>query len=291
MTKLNKLTKLFSNTTIRSIDEENRTAEYIISTDEKDRMNEVVEQSWELENYKKNPIVLYGHDPSDKENVLGVATEIETKKDGDRTITVAKVQFADEGTSKGVDIVWSLVRQQILKTVSVGFIPHTFKDGERDSGIELILADNELLEFSIVPIPANPSAVQLALADGSISEKDAKWLIKNYKKEYEFLEKQLYDTMTSKGKTDKSNDKKEHKAMTDEEIKKLAEAIGKAVSDSVVAKMEEIETAKSAKSTQDDNGGADETDEDENEQLDEEGEKAYLESLNKDMSELESEDK
>ena len=78
-----KKTKLFTHA-VKSIDEEKRQATFVISTDEKDRMGEVVEQSWDLENYKKNPIVLFGHDPSKPGYVVGRATEIVADKDGDK---------------------------------------------------------------------------------------------------------------------------------------------------------------------------------------------------------------
>lgn len=233
-----KKTKLFTHA-VKSIDEEKRQATFVISTDEKDRMGEVVEQSWDLENYKKNPIVLFGHDPSKPGYVVGRATEIVADKDGDKNITLGKVQFADEGTSDDADTVWKLVKQGILRTVSVGFIPHTFKTLDDDNETD-VLADNELLEFSIVPIPANPSAVALAMNDGSIEEKDAKFMLKTYKAEASYLEKSLCGIMSAK-KTDATtiNDKGE-KAMTDEEIAKIAEAVGVAVSEAIAPKLDEI---------------------------------------------------
>lgn len=284
---MRKITKLFSNQSIKSIDEEKRQASYIISTDDPDRMNEIVEQSWDLKNYENNPIVLFGHDPSKPENVLGKALKITTEKDGDRTITSALVQFAEAGTSKGVDTVWSLVKQGILKTVSVGFIPHTYKNSDTDES-PTVLSNNELLEFSIVPIPANPQAVALAVADESISEKDAKWLIKQYETESAYLKKSIYDIMTKNNDSENSN--KGDKQMSDEEITKLAEALGTAVAEAINPKLDEIlaavtdeeapaegtdgqgngdEPKKSAKSEQSDDDGADEevTDEAEVEKL------------------------
>ena len=209
-----KKTKLFTHA-VKSIDEEKRQATFVISTDEKDRMGEIVEQSWDLENYKKNPIVLFGHDPSKPGYVVGRATEIVADKDGDKNITLGKVQFAEEGTSDDADTVWKLVKQGILRTVSVGFIPHTFKTLDDDNETD-VLADNELLEFSIVPIPANPSAVALAMNDGSIEEKDAKFMLKTYKAEASYLEKSLCGIMSAK-KTDATSmnnkgDKETHEA-------------------------------------------------------------------------------
>lgn len=230
---MNKFTKLFTNP-IKSLDEKLRQAEYIISTDDVDRCGEIVEQTWELDNYKKNPIVLFGHDPSKADNVLGKCIKFETEKDGEHTVTKATVQFAEEGTSSTVDTVWKLVKQGILRTVSVGFIPHAFKN-ENNMDEPTVLSNNELLEFSLVPLPANPNAVALAYGDGSITEKDAKFLIKNYKKEVDLLEKSLCDTIK---KTETSN--KEGNAMSDEDISKLAEAVGTAVSEALTPKLDEI---------------------------------------------------
>lgn len=233
-----KKTKLFTHA-VKSIDEETRQATFVISTDEKDRMGEVVEQSWDLENYKKNPIVLFGHDPSKPGYVLGKATEIVADKDGDKNVTLGTVQFAEEGTSQDADTVWKLVKQGILRTVSVGFIPHTFKklDGDEETDV---LADNELLEFSIVPIPANPSAVALALGDGSIEEKDAKYMLKAYKTEASFIEKSLCDIMASNKTDGNSKSRKEDGIMSDEDIAKIAEAVGTAVSEAIAPKLDEI---------------------------------------------------
>lgn len=233
-----KKTKLFTHA-VKSIDEEKRQATFVISTDEIDRMFEIVEQSWELENYKKNPIVLFGHDSSKPGYVVGCATEIHADKEGDKNITIGTVQFAEEGTSSDADTVWKLVKQGILRTVSVGFIPHTFKAIKNEDGSETtVLADNELLEFSIVPIPANPSAVALAMNDGSIEEKDAKFMLKTYKAEAQYIEQSLCDTIGAK-KTD-ATISKGAKAMSDEDIAKIAEAVGVAVSEAIAPKLDEI---------------------------------------------------
>lgn len=269
-----KKTKLFTHA-VKSIDEEARKATFVISTDEKDRMGEVVEQSWDLENYKKNPIVLFGHDPSKPGYVLGKATEIVADKDGDKNITLGTVQFAEEGTSEDADTVWKLVKQGILRTVSVGFIPHTFKKLSDDDDTD-VLADNELLEFSIVPIPANPSAVALALGDGSIEEKDAKFMLKTYKSEAEYIEKSLCDIMASSKTDGNSNSRKEEGIMSDDDIAKIAEAVGTAVSEAIAPKLDEILAKVSDDEGEDENPAdepADEKPADEGNELAEDSEK------------------
>lgn len=302
--RMRKFTKLFTNK-IKSLDEDTRQAEFVISTDQVDRAGEVVAQEWELDNYKQNPIVLFGHDPSTAENVIGKCLEISTDESEDVKKTTAKVQFAEEGTSNTADTVWKLVKQGILRTVSVGFIPHACENEDK-SDMPTILKNNELLEFSIVPIPCNPNAIALAYDDGSITEKDAKFMVKTYEKEADLLKHSMCDTI--KATTDSSNLEKE-KEMSEEEMAKLAEVVGTAVSEAIAPKLEEIlnavkgneeekpaeeqpeepaeemggEEGKSqVKAEQDDEAGA----YDENEELDEEAEKSFLAELEKDYKEL-----
>ena len=164
-------------------------SKFIISDDLPDRMEEIVEQSWQTENYENNPIVLWGHDPSQPENVLGQSLGLETEKGKDGvTRTASTVKFSDEGVNAKADMVFKQIVAGILRTVSVGFIPHSFKTNDENVDV---LADNELLEFSIVPIPANPRAVALAYKEGAISRKDAKFMIESMKKESELLQEEL----------------------------------------------------------------------------------------------------
>ena len=162
----------------------------------------------------------------------------------------------------------------------------------------------------------------LAYEDGTLTKKDAKFLLNGYKKEAKLLEKALCDTI--KATTDSS--KEGAKAMSDEDITKLAEAVGTAVSETLAPKFDEIlakldddknddedkpeepaddmpdgdqmaddngkkpedeedegckKPKKNAKSEQNDEDGAF----DENEELDEEAEKAFLAELEKEYNE------
>lgn len=225
---MKKITKLFTSKAVE-VDEKNRTAKFIISDDGVDRMNERVEQSWDLKNYEANPIVLWGHDPSQPENVMGNSLGIETEKDGDISRTSSTVKFSEAGLNQKADMVFNMIKAGILRTVSVGFIPKTFKTD--DDGND-VLADNELLEFSIVPIPANPRAVALAYKEGGISRKDANFMLSSMSKESELLQKELDNA--------KNKDKKE-KEMSDEDIAKLAEALGTKVGEALAPVTEKLD--------------------------------------------------
>lgn len=125
----------------------------IIASDETlDRHGDVLNvDSWDLRNYLANPVLLVDHDYR-VENIVGVASKIRIEKSTPRRMIFSPL-FHDI-TEKARNVA-EMVKQGILKTVSVGFIAH---GPEKDSGTDRY----ELLEISFVPVPANPSAEMLA---------------------------------------------------------------------------------------------------------------------------------
>lgn len=209
---MRRVTKLF-NTKATSIDSVNKTVRFQISDNQADRMGEVVDQkTWNLKDYMLNPIVLFGHDPSQPENVLGTAQSLDTSKDGSGTF--ADIRF-DTDINPKANLVFNQVERGTLRTVSVGFINHT-EEMENDVPV---LKDNDLLEISIVPIPANPRAIALALKEGTINRKDANWLVESMSKEIAFVEKHLEE--------EDNNDKDNH--TMDEQTTKQLSALLEAV--------------------------------------------------------------
>lgn len=253
---MKKITKLFTSKSV-SVNEKERTAQFIISDDQPDRMDEIVEQSWDTENYKNNPIVLWGHNPSEPENVLGTSLGLETEKDKDVTRTKSTVKFSEEGLNPKADMVFNQIKAGILRTVSVGFIPKTFKTSEDKKDI---LADNELLEFSIVPIPANPRAVMLAYKDGTISRKDARFMIEAMNKEAELLQEEL-----DSDKNKEEEQERNTKTMSDEDIQKVAEAMSTAFNEAFAPVIEKLNAIA-------DKVGAEDNEDSDNEDDNQEGE-------------------
>jgi len=172
------LTKFFK-TKANSIDEKNYTATFIISDESVDRQGEVIQQDgWDFKNYLNNPVVLFGHDSYD----LPIGKTIDISVEDGKTL--ATIQFAAEMYDKAMTI-WNMVKAGILNTVSVGFINKEYLDNQEQDNI--VLTKNELLEISIVPVPANPNAIVLAAKDGLIAKKDVAFLVKAYEKELEGL--------------------------------------------------------------------------------------------------------
>lgn len=117
---------------------------FVISTDDEDRQGEKVNQAGlDFGMYMKNPVVLWGHNYG--EPPVGVATRV--WRDGNKTMAEGKwapTAFAQE--------LRKLYDAGILRACSIGYIPKELDDdGNTQKG--------EVLEFSIVSIPANPFAL------------------------------------------------------------------------------------------------------------------------------------
>ena len=116
-----------------------------------DRARErILPEAWDLENYKKNPIVLFdhGHDPTFGYMPIGKALEVSAKENGLYT----KIELSSSKTEK-IMAIRDLVEEGILKTFSVGFDAKDTKKSADGETMEITKA--ELIETSIVPIPMN----------------------------------------------------------------------------------------------------------------------------------------
>lgn len=127
------------------------TFEVIISTADYDRSNESIDQKgWDLKNYESNPVVLWGHDYYSLP--IGVCNSLTLE--GDKLI--AKGTFAPADANPFAQQVRKLYDAKIVRATSVGFIAKEMKDN--------VITKSELLEFSFVPVPANPFALSTAKA-------------------------------------------------------------------------------------------------------------------------------
>ena len=140
-----------------------RTIRFIASDETVDRYGDIIRaDGWDLKAYKKNPVVLFGH--NSREPPIGTA-DVEIKG----TRLMAEVTFLPEGVSVFADEIWRIVDAGALRAMSVGFLPTEtplpmWKDDDEESGIitGFEFVAQELLENSVVPVPANPSAIALA---------------------------------------------------------------------------------------------------------------------------------
>jgi HK97 family phage prohead protease len=145
--------------------EEDRTARFIASDASVDRYGDVIEpRGWDLANFRRNPVFLWMHS---QYQPIGTIKKIGLE-DG---ALMATVRFYDPGDSKIADDLWRLVKKKKLRAVSVGFTVKGAEDYEyirddtdRVTGIRYLR--QELLELSLVSVPANPNALQVARSMG-----------------------------------------------------------------------------------------------------------------------------
>lgn len=138
---------------MRAMRADKREADFIASTDAIDSYDEVVNQSWNLTRYNANPVVLFAH--NQRELPIGMCTVCEVR-DGALQCTI---KFASAEANPKADQVWKLVQEGMLRAVSVGFNPGTMRLEKRNGREVFVLADNDLMEISVVPVPANPEAL------------------------------------------------------------------------------------------------------------------------------------
>lgn len=139
-----------------------RTLDFLISTDTVDRQGDTVAlDGWNFKNYLKNPVVLWAHDYT----MLPVAraTKLWLSPKG----VHATAEFTPAGSILFNDRVFEMYKGGFLSAVSVGFQPTKWaftEDSGRKFGIDFM--EQELLEFSAVPVPANPDALIEARSAG-----------------------------------------------------------------------------------------------------------------------------
>ena len=137
---------------IKDVDDDERIIRILASDESIDRDGDIIRaKGWLTENFIKSGSIIYGHDPSNLPLARPLSAEIVGKK------LYINAQFAAEGTSPFNDAVYSLIKQKIVRGVSVGFMGNEYSDIE--TGREF--TKQELLEVSVVPVPSNPNAMAL----------------------------------------------------------------------------------------------------------------------------------
>lgn len=140
-----------------------------IATDEtQDRYGEVISLAgWELASFRANPVVVDSHDYSSVLKILGRAPDL--KIEGGKMHN--RVRFALDNPLGA--IAYKMARGGFIKSQSVGFIPKEWTNGQRDDQPRRTFTKQELLEISLVAIPANPGAtIGLALKSGVLVKSD-----------------------------------------------------------------------------------------------------------------------
>jgi HK97 family phage prohead protease/HK97 family phage major capsid protein len=135
------------------------TTNFVLSDETVDRMGEIINSTgWQLDDFKKNPIALFNHRsdfPIGRWRDLAV----------DDGKLKGHLELAPAGTSERIDEIRRLVKAGILQAVSVGF--RSLKKEPVDEKSDNFWGPfrylkQELVECSLVSVPANPNALAVA---------------------------------------------------------------------------------------------------------------------------------
>ena len=140
----------------------NRQIKFTISTGGIDRENDRLSaDGWSLKSYRKNPVVMFAHDYKQ----LPIARAVSISQENGTLVSMA--EFATADLNPFAETVYRMIKGGFLNAVSVGFRPQKFKSAERDNGQQgFDFEEQELLEYSVVPVPANPHALVAASKHG-----------------------------------------------------------------------------------------------------------------------------
>jgi len=146
---------------------------FIFSDGSVDRHGDTVSpKGWSLDNFTKGggPLLwAHQYDTPPLGKVTGVSTAGDALK--------GTVQFTPEGMSDFNDMIYKMVSGGFLSATSVGFSPTDYTFNEERGGIDFLA--QELMEVSVVPVPANPNALIEARSAGIDLTELSEWVNKS----------------------------------------------------------------------------------------------------------------
>jgi hypothetical protein len=112
---------------------------------------------WELKNYMENPVVLWAH--NNQIPAIGYSLNIDKGAELSGTVQFNEKEFDEFGWSIGQRVKFGSIRSGSVGFLvkEIEFIDHTKTPDEK---ADVIFRNQELLEFSICNVPANPYALK-----------------------------------------------------------------------------------------------------------------------------------
>ena len=134
----------------------NRSFIITASTESPDRMGDTIKaDGWDFTNFMKNPVILWAHKydqpPVAKANKVFV----------ENNQLKMEIEFPPAGADEFSDKVFNFLSDGFLNAFSVGFIPIEYTPNDKGGNDYL---KQELLEVSVVPVPANPEALRNSIS-------------------------------------------------------------------------------------------------------------------------------
>lgn len=147
---------------IRNVDEENRTAEFVISTEAPDTYGTVFKADGAvLDRYEKNPVFTYQHEDwsDDPDDVLGTST---LSKEGNQWVALAVFEDSENDKNEKADKIFRKVKKGTLRMASILAVPLEGGWGVSELGEDPDLyyfRKWEIYSWSVVTHGSNPEAL------------------------------------------------------------------------------------------------------------------------------------
>lgn len=144
-----------------------RIIRWLASSEVVDRHGDITRQNWELENYKRNPVMLWMHNmdiPPVGRSLREQVMTLPGEKGNDEKLFVIDAVGVKPGISLFSDTVWDMAIEKFITASSVSFVSleHKVRRDEEGYFVGWEHMKNELWELSPVTLPANPETMQLA---------------------------------------------------------------------------------------------------------------------------------
>jgi HK97 family phage prohead protease len=149
-------------------DAEDNTLSFVATDETLDRYDEVISiDGWDTGNYLKNPVVVDSHNYGSIGCILGRTIDL-TIANGQM---INQVQFATDNPLGA--LAYKMAKAGFIRSESVGFRPKEWVMGNGKDQPYRTFTKQELLEISLVAVPANPGAtIGAAIKSGAIDRGD-----------------------------------------------------------------------------------------------------------------------
>lgn len=149
---------------VRALSDENkqnREVEFVISTEAPDTYGTVFKISgWDLKRYENNPVVFYAHKSYSDNPDMIIGTSTVRVEDN---LLIGKVRFESAELNPVAEKVFQKIQAGTLRMASIGANPKKGHWGDEKLGEDrdlIYFDEQELLEWSIVPLGSNPEALK-----------------------------------------------------------------------------------------------------------------------------------
>lgn len=191
---MNKIEKVFSHSVKQAPGNDPRILRFVASTEDVDRDGDVVEVSgWQLEEWNKNPVILFSHNYSDPPIARGVRAEKDLRNK--QLVIDARFPTMEELSPSGqpseyakrVETIYQMYLLGLMNATSVGFAvldSEKIEDSANPNMPDWLKGNRikkaNLMELSCVSVPANPNALIQARSIKSLDQNTVSIIEKAY---------------------------------------------------------------------------------------------------------------